>query len=116
MKYLMLIKVDENAGMPPQALFDAMDKLIAKQTASGVLVDTAGLKRSAEGARVQVRSGKINVIDGPFSEAKEVIGGFAILNAASREEAIGHARDFVQLHVTHWPELEFECEVRGIEG
>ena len=116
MKFLMMIKVDENVGMPPQALFDAMGKLIAEQSASGVLVETAGLRRSAEGARVQVRNGRINVLDGPFTEAKELVGGFAIINAASRDEAIGHARDFVQLHVTHWPGLEFECEVRQIEG
>ena len=101
MKFMMMIKVDENVGMPPQALFDAMDKLTAEQTAKGVLVDTGGLKRSADGARVRLEGGKIRVIDGPFSEAKEVVGGYAILNAASREEAIEHAKDFVQLHLTH---------------
>lgn len=114
MKFLMMVKVDENSGMPPQELFDAMDVYVAKQQKSGVVVDTAGLTPSSQGARVRITKGKIKVIDGPFTEAKEVVGGYAIVNAASRDEAIEMAREFMQLHVDHWPGWEGESEVRQL--
>jgi hypothetical protein len=114
MRFLSLIKVSENAGMPPQSLFDAMDVLIAEQTKSGALGETAGLTPSSQGALVQIRGNALRVVDGPFTEAKEVIGGFAILNADSRDEAIRLAKEFLQLHIDHWPGLEVECEVRQI--
>lgn len=114
MKFLMLVKDAENMGTPPQALFDAMGGYIQKQMAAGVLESTAGLTPSAQAIRVRSAKGKIRVIDGPFTEAKEVIGGYAIVNAASREEALEMAKEFMQLHATHWPEWEGESEVRQI--
>jgi hypothetical protein len=59
--------------------------------------------------------GKLHVTDGPFTEAKEVIGGFAIIEAASREQALDVARQFMDLHRVHWPAFEGECEVRPFE-
>jgi hypothetical protein len=112
MRYMMIVKGAENEGIPPQALFEAIDKLIADQAKSGVLVSAGGLTPSAQGARVRIAAKKIKVIDGPFTEAKEVIGGFSIMNAASKEEAIRLAKEFMQLHIDHWPEWEGECEVR----
>src|SRR5688500_6593790 len=94
MKFLVLIKVDESVTeAPPKALFDAMDKLIAAQTKSGLMLETAGLTSTSQGARVRIKGKKLHVIDGPFAEAKEVIGGYAMVNAASREEAIQSAKD-----------------------
>lgn len=116
MRFMMVVKGPENAGMPPQALFDAIDALIAEQQKSGVLVDAGGLKPTAEGARVRIAGKRVKVIDGPFTEAKEVIGGYSIVNAASREEAIEMARQFMALHIELWPGWEGECEVRGLEG
>jgi hypothetical protein len=115
MKFLVLIKVDESVSeAPPQALFDAMDKLIAEQTKSGLLLETAGLTPTSQGARVRIKGKKLHVTDGPFAEATEVIGGYAMINAASREEAIQSAKDFLQLHIDHWPGFEAACEVRQV--
>jgi hypothetical protein len=116
MKYMTIVKGPENVGQPPQALFDAIDKLMAEQTKSGIFVSAGGLAPSAQGARVRIKKGKIHVTDGPFTEAKELIGGFAILNAKSKAEAIELAREFMQLHIQHWPDWEGECEVRLMEG
>src|SRR5688500_5391729 len=116
MRFMTIVKGSENADTPPKALFDAIDKLMAEQTKSGVFVDAGGLKPSAQGARVRIARRKLRVTDGPFTESKEVIGGFAILNAASKDEAIAQAKKFMELHIQHWPEWEGECEVREMEG
>ncbi len=116
MRFMKIVTGSENAGMPPKALFDAIDRLMAEQTKSGVFVSAGGLKPSTQGARVRITRGKLRVTDGPFTEAKEIIGGFAILNAASKDEAIAQAKQFMELHIRHWPEWEGECEVREMEG
>ena len=114
MKYLAFIRHSEahrEAG-PPPGLMEAMGKFVQKSLADGTLVDTGGLMPSKEGARVRLANGKITVTDGPFTESKEVIGGWAILNARSKEEAIRIATEFMELHRKHWPAFEGECEVR----
>jgi hypothetical protein len=116
MRFMTIVKGSENAGTPPKALFDAIDQLMAEQTRSGVFVSAGGLAPSAHGARVRITRGKLRVTDGPFTESKEVIGGFAILNAGSKDEAVAMAKEFMQLHLQHWPEWEGECEVRQLEG
>ena len=97
------------------ASFDAIDKLMAEQQKSGVFVSAGGLKPTAQGARVRIKDGKLRVSDGPFTEAKEIIGGFAILNAGSKKEAVELAKEFMDLHIRHWPGWEGECEVREME-
>jgi hypothetical protein len=69
------------------------------------------------GTATVVRSdgGEVVVTDGPFTEAKEIIGGYALVEVASREEAMKVASDFMELHRVHWPEFEGECEVRQLE-
>jgi hypothetical protein len=114
MKYLSLIRHPESyrtAG-PPAALMEAMGAYIEKSFKDGTLVDTGGLLPSREGARVRLDRGEISVTDGPFSESKEVIGGWAILKADSKQEAIRLATEFMELHRKHWPEFVGECEVR----
>ena len=117
MKYLMLIKHSENIRPQaiPKGLMDAMEKFVSKGFADGTLKDTAGLKPTKDAARVRLERGKLHVIDGPFTEAKEVIGGYAILDLPSREEALENARQFMELHRVHWPEFEGECEVRPLD-
>ena len=114
MRYLTWIRHPENAGMPPQALFDAMDKFVAKSLKSGALVDTGGLAPTKEGFRIRMSKGKLKATDGPFTETKEIVGGYAIINANSREEAFRIANEFMELHRMHWPEFEGESEVRQI--
>jgi len=117
MKYLMLIKHTESyRGEPiPQPLMDAMGEFVAEGFKSGVLKDTAGLKPTAEGFRVRSSRNQLKVTDGPFTETKEVVGGYALVEVASREEAEKVARQFMELHRVHWPAFEGESEVRQLE-
>lgn len=114
MRYLSMVKSAENQGPAPQALQDAMAKLIADSLKNGSLVQTGGLGASSSGVRVRSAGGNLTVTDGPFSEAKEVIGGYAVLEWESREAAIEGAVAFMRLHQRHWPGWEGECEVRQI--
>src|SRR5262245_19354641 len=117
MKYLMMIKHSESyrGQKIPQALNDAMGAFVNEGFKSGVLKDTAGLKGTAEGIRVRSSKGKLSVTDGPFAESKEVVGGFALVEVGSRDEALKIARDFMELHRVHWPAFEGECEVRPLD-
>jgi hypothetical protein len=117
MKYLMLIKHSEShRSQPvPKGLMDAMGEFVTEGFKSGVLKDTAGLKASVEGHRVRLSDGKLKVTDGPFTEAKEVVGGYALVEVKSKEEALQMARQFMELHRIHWPVFEGECEVRPLE-
>ena len=114
MKYLTFIRHPESyrQSTPPAALMEAMGKFVQKSLQDGSLVDTGGLLPSKDGTRVRLARGKITVTDGPFTESKEVIGGYAILNVASRSEALRVATEFMELHRTYWPEFEGECEMR----
>ena len=118
MRYMMFIKHSEDVRSQdvPPALFKAMDEFVGKNMQNGVLVDTAGLQPSSAGTRIGLRRGKIAVTDGPFSESKEIVGGYAIVEARSKEEAVAMAREFMELHRVHWPAFEGECEVRGLES
>jgi hypothetical protein len=114
MRFLSMIRINEQAGKrPSEKLMADMGKLIEELTRSGALVSTAGLRPTAEGARVRLSGGKISVTDGPFTEAKEVIGGYAILEAKSKAEAIELTKRFLKVHGEEW---ELECEVRPLDG
>jgi hypothetical protein len=117
MKYLILIKHAEShrSQAIPQGLLDAMGRFVEEGFKSGVLKDTAGLKETAQGFRVRSSGGKLKVTDGPFTEAKEVVGGYALVEVKSREEAHEVARQFMELHRVHWPAFEGECEARPLE-
>ena len=114
MKYLTFIRHSEShrESGPPAALMEAMGKFVEKSLKDGSLVDTGGLLPSKDGVRVRLAKGKITVTDGPFAETKEVIGGWAILKADSKAEAVRIATEFMELHQKYWPEFEGESEVR----
>ena len=114
MRFLSTVKSAENQGPAPQALMDAMAKLTADSIKNGTLVQSGGLGASSSGVRVRSAGGKLTVTDGPFSEAKEVLGGYAVLEFESREAAIEAAIAFMRMHREHWPSWEGECEVRQI--
>src|SRR5579863_864257 len=114
MKYLAFIRHYEahrEAG-PPPALMEAMGRFVQKSLQDGSLVDTGGLLPSKDGFRIRLSKGVISMTDGPFSETKEVIGGWAIIKADSKEEALRISREFMELHRKHWPQFEGEAEVR----
>lgn len=114
MRFMTLVKVDESkiSGPPPQSLIDAIGELAERATKDGTLLDQGGLLPSAAGAEVRLSGGKVTVTDGPFIEAKELIGGYAMFQLRSKDEAIEMARRFMELHAEHWPEFEGVCEVR----
>jgi hypothetical protein len=114
MKYLAFIRHTEaHRERPiPAGLLEAMGAFVQKSLKDGSLVDTGGLHPSKDGFRVRLEKGKISVKDGPFTEAKEVIGGWAIIKADSKEEALRISTEFMELHRKHWPEFEGESEVR----
>jgi hypothetical protein len=116
-KYLSFIRSSEafRNSTPPAALQEAMGKLIEKNKKEGVLVATGGLAPSKDGLRVRSSGGKLSVTDGPFTESKEIIGGWAILEAATPEIARRIAVEFMELHTKYWPEFEGESEVRPID-
>jgi hypothetical protein len=115
MRFMSIVKSKESRdlGMPPQSLMEAVGKLGDELTKSGVMVGMGGLlPSSVSGFRVRQSNRKLNVVDGPFAEAKEVIGGFAIFEVPNRDEAMELAIRFMELHLEHWPEWEGETEVR----
>lgn len=122
MKYMMIVKLDRTsasgknyeAGMPPDAkLGEAMGKLMEQLTKAGAMVGTGGLQPMSKGARIRGSGGKLSVTDGPFIESKEVIGGYAILQADSKKEALKMGEDFMKLHVDILgPSFEGELEIR----
>jgi len=93
-------------------LIEAMGKLEQEARGAGALLETGGLMPPAAGARVTIRGGKMIVTDGPFAEAKEVVGGYAIFEVKSKEEALEWSKRFMELHARHWKEWEGELEMR----
>ncbi len=112
MKFLSLVRHPESyrATPMPAGFMEAMRTYMETSLKDGSLVDTGGLLPTSEGARVRLSNGELSVTDGPFSEAKEVIGGWAILNAPTKADAIRMTTAFMELHRKHWPGFEGECE------
>jgi hypothetical protein len=116
MRFMMMVKHPEPSGPPPKELMDAMAKLTEEAVKAGTMVASGGLAPTAASTRVRLSRGQVTAIDGPFTEAKEVVGGFAILEFKSKEEALEGARAFMELHRKHWPGWEGETEIRQIFG
>jgi hypothetical protein len=116
MRFMMIVKHAERQGPPPQQLMDAIAKLAEEETKAGTMLGSGGLSPTAQGARVRLSGGRVIVTDGPFSETKEVIGGYAQFELKSKEEAIEAAVRFMELHKKYWPGWEGETEVRQMFG
>jgi hypothetical protein len=109
-RFMTIVRGPENFAPPPPALFAAIDNLM--KDAGKRIVGVGGLTGSNQGARARISKGKVAVTDGPFTEAKELIGGFAIYEVASLDEAKEWTRRFLDLHVKHYPGWEGEVEIR----
>jgi hypothetical protein len=116
MKFMMIVKTKEGQGFPPKELMDAIGNLSEEAAKAGTMLGSGGLQGSDTGSRVRLSNGKITVVDGPFTEAKEVIGGYAQFELKSKEEAVASAVQFMELHRKHWPGWEGETEVRQMYG
>jgi hypothetical protein len=114
MRFMMLVKHGENLGAPPKEYVDAMTKLGEEAVKAGTMVISGGLAPIAVSTRVRLSKGQVTALDGPFSEAKEVVGGYAVLEFTSKRDAVESAVRFMELHKKHWPGWEGETEVRQI--
>ena len=111
MRFLTFVRAAESSAAPPPAAIEAVEAWATESARTGKLVDRGGLM---PGARVRLSGGKVTVTDGPFPEAKEVIGGYAILELPSKQAAIDDAVRLMELHKKHWPGWEGETEIRQI--
>lgn len=114
MRYMYLISAVEDGKPPPPRLMQEIMKSSDRAVTGGRMISTGGLVPllAGSGARVEVRRGKLKVHDGPFTETKEVIGGFAIFEFATREDALQSAIDFMELHRLYGEGWEGVCEMR----
>ena len=122
MRFMYIVTSPQPDRGPSPALMEAMGKLADREIKAGRMLDTGGLMPIAmSGAQVRITNNKLGVIDGPFVETKELIGGYAIFELRDMEEAVAAAREFMQLHLEHMPGWEGTCEVRvlatpGVDG
>ena len=116
MQFLMLVKHNENPGAPPKEFVKAMAKLGEDAAKSGTMIASGGLVAISRSTRVRLSRGQVSAIDGPYTEAKEVVGGFAMFELKSKEEAIEGAIRFMELHKKYWPGWEGETEIRQVLG
>jgi hypothetical protein len=116
MRFMMIVKHAERQGSPPKELMDAIAILADEEVKAGTMIGSGGLGPTALGARVRLSGGRVTVTDGPFTEAKEVVGGYAQFELKSKEEAVESAVRFMELHKKYWPAWEGETEVRQMFG
>jgi len=113
-RFMGFVRMEENIGMPPQALFDAMDVYIGEQAQQGHFLDGGGLFGTEDAVNFVVRRGETTRVDGPYAEAKEVVGGWALLQYDTLEEAIAGQQEFADLHAKHWPECSMVATLRQV--
>ena len=115
MKFISMVKTAESGPPPTPELMAAIGTLAQELAQSGVLVEMGGLHHSANGARIRLSRGAIRVTDGPFTESKELIGGYAIFNVGSKADAIELGRQFLQVHSDILgPQYAMELEIREL--
>ncbi|PBB07782.1 hypothetical protein CKW39_12485 [Kocuria sp. WRN011] len=113
-RFMGFVRMEENIGTPPQALFDAMDEHIGERVANGVFLDGGGLYGTEDAVNFVVRNGEISRVGGPYAEVKEVVGGWSILQYDSLEEAVADQEKFAELHAKYWPEVTVITTMRQI--
>jgi hypothetical protein len=114
MRFLTLVKGPEGVSPPPE-LLEAIGRLGEEAAKAGVMIETGGLLPSAAGGtRVRISGGKTTVTDGPFSEAKELVGGYALFDVKTKDEVVEWTRRFMDVHRELWPDWEGETEIRQL--
>ena len=116
MRFMYIVTHPGPPGNPTPELMEAMHKLADREIKAGRMLDSGGLMPVATGAQVKITDGELSVVDGPFVETKELIGGFAIFELRDKEEAVAAAVEFMQLHKDFMPGWEGTCEVRAFAG
>lgn len=113
-RFMGFVRMAEGIGTPPKEMFEAMDAHIAERAAKGVFLDGGGLYGTEDAVNFIVRDGEVTRVDGPYAEGKEVVGGWAIMEYANRDEAIADSREFAALHARHWPGVTVISTMRQI--
>ena len=113
-RFMGFVRMAEGIGTPPKALFEAMDKHIGEQAAAGHFLDGGGLYGSEDAVNFVVRKGEVTRVDGPYAESKEIVGGWAVMQFDSLEDAITGQQQFADLHAKYWPEVEMVATLRQI--
>jgi hypothetical protein len=116
MRYIVFVKMAEDVGDAPAELQEVMGRELGEAFASGSIIDAGGLYPTAQSTEIRLTGGQVTTTDGPFAEAKEVVGGYSILEARSHEEAVQGARRVIDIHKEFWPAWEGSVEVRRISG
>ncbi len=114
MRFMGFVQMQEGIGAPPQALMDAMDVYVGEAVAAGQFLDGGGLYGTEDSVHFLVRRGRTDQVDGPYAEAKEVVGGYSVMEFPTKEDAVEGARRMAELHAEHWPEVEVTITLRQI--
>ncbi|MEO6511581.1 MAG: YciI family protein [Nocardioides sp.] len=115
MRYMVMLSMRSDVGPPPTELMEAMGASMSEAFGSGLMIDAGGLMDDQQ-TSFTLRAGALSRTDGPYAEAKEVVGGYAVLDVRSHEEAVEGARRMMQVHLDHWPGWEGSADVRRIAG
>jgi hypothetical protein len=113
-RFMGFVRMEEGHPGPPKAIMDAMESYIGAQAAAGHFLDGGGLFGTEDAVNFVVRKGEITRVDGPYAEAKEVVGGWALLQYDSLEEAIEGQAEFAQIHADYWPECSMVATLRQV--
>lgn len=113
-RFMGLVRMEEGQGNPPQALFDAMESYIGEHAQQGHFLDGGGLFGLEDAVNFVVRQGEVTRVDGPYAEAREAVGGWALLQFDTLEEAIANQQEFADLHAKHWPECRMVATLRQV--
>ncbi|HEX6036710.1 YciI family protein [Longimicrobium sp.] len=116
MRFINLVRCPEDCGPPPPGFLEAMGRAQVQAQSAGTLLETGGLAPIHRSTVVRLADGTVSVMDGPYAEGKEVVGGFGIVEAATEEEAVQGAVWLMNMHREHWPGWNGEVEVRRILG
>ena len=115
MRFMFIIKTAD-AAPPPPALLEAMHALAQREVKAGRMVHDGGLMPPQPGGEIRLARGKLMVLDGPFAETKELIGGYAVFELPDRDAALASAMEFLKLHQQFMPAWEGTCEIRQVAG
>ena len=113
-RFMGFVRMEEGIEMPPQSLFDAMDVYIGERAAKGVFLDGGGLYGTEDAVNFVVRQGEVTRVDGPYAEAKEIVGGWSLLQYDSLEDAVADQQAFADMHAKHWPAATVVATLRQI--
>ena len=113
-RFMGFVKMEEGGSLPPQALYEAMGTYIGEQAGAGHFLDGGGLYGTEDAVNFVVKQGEVTRVDGPYAEAKEVVGGWALMQYDTLEEAIAGQQEFAELHATYWPECQVVATLRQI--